>query len=90
MVLFDKFAFTGKHWSVKSLLVTEGSRQVAALLAAKEDTSLVWAKAATQEGRNASGNSKFSNQSLKKTLPEMKKLFRMYDCKLEGHIQSLW
>lgn len=58
LVLFDKFAFTGKHSSVKSLLVTEGSRQVVALLAVKADTSLVWAKAAVQEGRNTSGNFK--------------------------------
>lgn len=57
-MLFDKFAFTGKHWIVKSLLVTKGSREVAALLAVKQDTSLVWAKAAIQDGRNASGNSK--------------------------------
>lgn len=47
LLVFHKFAFTGKHWSVKSLLV----REIAALLAVKEDTSLVWAKAATQEGR---------------------------------------
>lgn len=59
LVLFGKFALTGKNSSVKSLLVTEGSRQVTALLPVKEeDTLLVWAKASIQEGRNASGNSK--------------------------------
>lgn len=41
LVLFDKFAFTNKHLSVKCLLVAAGSRQVAALLAVKGNNLLV-------------------------------------------------